>query len=81
MACGINTIRAAINGLPPSPRSCSPRRRSPPGRCQTDDATLRAELAVRYDAIRARIDLIAANSGFNEVNLLNSACNSGMPIR
>jgi flagellin-like hook-associated protein FlgL len=80
MACGINTIRAAINGIAAITTLVQSAQAIATRALQTDDATLRAELAVRFDAIRARIDLMAANSGFNEVNLLNSAGNSGMTV-
>ena len=80
MARGINTIRAAINGIAAITTLVQSAQAIASRALQTDDATLRAELAVRFDAIRIRIDLMAANSGFNEVNLLNSASNSGMTI-
>jgi flagellin-like hook-associated protein FlgL len=80
MACGINTIRAAINGIAAITALVQSAQAIATRALQTDDATLRAELAIRFDAIRARIDLMAANSGFSEVNLLNKAGNSGMTI-
>jgi hypothetical protein len=80
MARGINTIRAAINGIAAITTLVQSAQAIASRALQSGDATLRAELAVRFDAIRARIDLMAANSGFDHINLLSSAGNSGMTI-
>jgi flagellin-like hook-associated protein FlgL len=80
MACGINTIRAAINGIAAITALVQSAQELSIQALQSDQPALRASLAARFDAIRVRIDLMAANSGFNEINLLNPARYSGVTI-
>jgi hypothetical protein len=80
MACGINTIRAAINGIAAITTLVQSAQELAAWALQTDDSAQRADFAGRFDAIRARIDLLAANSGFNEVNLLAPARHSAVTI-
>jgi flagellin-like hook-associated protein FlgL len=47
---------------------------------QTTDVTVRANLATQFNAIRGQIDQLAADSGFNGINLLNSTASANLVL-
>jgi len=71
MSGGINTLQAANNGLTSITRLVQSGQALISQAQQTSDTTVRASLATQFDAIRAQIDQLAADAGFNGINLLN----------
>ncbi|HEY5278517.1 MAG TPA: hypothetical protein VIJ67_02075 [Pseudolabrys sp.] len=71
MSTAINTIQAANNGLSSLTKLVQSAQSLISQAQQTTDPTARASLASQYDSIRTQIDLLAGDSGFNGVNLLN----------
>jgi flagellin-like hook-associated protein FlgL len=71
MSTAINTIQAANNGLSSLTKLVQSAQSLISQSQQTTDPTARASLASQYDSIRTQIDLLAGDSGFNGVNLLN----------
>jgi flagellin-like hook-associated protein FlgL len=71
MTTGINTIQAANNGLSGITKLVQSAQSLVSQAQQTTDTTVRQSLAQQYDAIRTQIDLLAGDSGFNGINLLN----------
>ena len=70
MANGVNTIQAANNGITSLTKLVQSAQALISQAQQTADTTVRASLAVQYDAIRAQIDTLSADAGFNGINLL-----------
>ena len=71
MANGINTIQAANNGITSITKLVQSAQALISQAQQTSDPTVRASLAAQFDAIRTQIDQLAADSGFNGINLLD----------
>jgi len=71
MSNGINTIQAANNGITAITKLVQSAQALTTQAQQTADPTTRATLAAQYTALRTQIDQLAADSGFNGVNLLN----------
>ncbi len=71
MSTGINTIQAANNGISAITKLVQSAQSLTTQAQQTNDPTVRATLSSQFDAVRAQIDQLAADSGFNGVNLLN----------
>jgi flagellin-like hook-associated protein FlgL len=71
MSSGINTLQAANNGLTSITKLVQSGQSLISQAQQTSDPTVRASLAVQFDAIRSQIDQLAADAGFNGINLLN----------
>jgi flagellin-like hook-associated protein FlgL len=71
MANGVNTIQAANNGITSLTKLVQSAQALISQAQQTADTTVRANLATQFDAIRAQIDTLATDAGFNGINLLN----------
>src|SRR5262245_16354937 len=70
MATGVNTIQAANNGINAITKLVQSAQSLAGQAQQTSDTTIRASLASQFDAIRAQIDQLAGDAGFNGINLL-----------
>jgi flagellin-like hook-associated protein FlgL len=71
MSTAINTIQAANNGISAITKLVQSAQSLVTQAQQTSSTTVRANLSSQFDAIRTQIDLLAADSGFNGINLLN----------
>ena len=71
MSTAINTIGAANNGITALTKLVQSAQSLVSQAQQTSDTTTRASLASQFDQIRTQIDLLAGDSGFNGINLLN----------
>src|SRR5690242_6982751 len=71
MSTAINTIQAANNGITAITKLVQSAQSLVTQAQQTTDTAVRAGLASQFDAIRTQIDLLAGDSGFNGINLLN----------
>ena len=71
MSTGISTIQAANNGISAITKLVQSAQSLTTQAQQTNDPTLRAALSAQFNELRNQIDLIAGDSGFNGVNLLN----------
>jgi flagellin-like hook-associated protein FlgL len=70
MSNGINTIQAANNGLTSITKLVQSAQALVSQAQQTSDTTTRSSLATQFGAIKAQIDTLASDSGFNGINLL-----------
>jgi flagellin-like hook-associated protein FlgL len=70
MSNGINTIQAANNGLTSNTKLVQSAQALVSQAQQTSDTTTRSSLATQFGAIKAQIDTLASDSGFNGINLL-----------
>ena len=70
MANGVNTIKAAGNGITSITKLVQSAQALISQAQQTADTTVRASLATQFDEIRAQIDMLSADAGFNGINLL-----------
>jgi len=71
MTNAINTIGAANNGITSIIKLVQSAQYLVSQAQQTSDATTRSNLAAQFDAVRTQIDQLAADAGFNGINLLN----------
>jgi flagellin-like hook-associated protein FlgL len=76
MATAFNTIQAANNGITSITKLVQSAQALVSQAQQTSDTTVRASLATQFGDILTQIDQLAGDSGFNGINLLDSA-NSG----
>jgi flagellin-like hook-associated protein FlgL len=70
MSNGINTIQAANNGITSITKLVQSAQALISQAQQTSDAPTRLSLSVQFGAIKSQIDSLAADSGFNGINLL-----------
>jgi len=70
MSNGINTIQAANNGISAITKLVQSMQALTSQAQQTADTTVRATLASQFDSLLTQIDQLAADSGFNGINLL-----------
>ena len=70
MSNGINTIQAANNGLTSITKLVQSAQALISQAQQTSDAPTRLSLSTQFGAIKSQIDTLAADSGFNGINLL-----------
>ena len=70
MSSGINTIQAANNGITAITKLVQSAQALTSQAQQTADTTVRAALASQFDALLPQIDQLAADAGFNGINLL-----------
>ena len=70
MSNGINTIQAANNGLTSITKLVQSAQALISQAQQTSDAPTRLSLSTQFGAIKAQIDTLASDSGFNGINLL-----------
>ena len=80
MANGMNTIQAANNGITSITKLVQSAQALVSQAQQTTDTTVRSNLATQFNAIRGQIDQLAADSGFNGINLLNSAASANLTL-
>src|SRR4051794_33281557 len=80
MSTGINTIQAANNGITAITKLVQSGQALASQAMQTSDVTIRAGLATQYDAIRGQITQLAADAGFNGINLLDSTASSNLTV-
>jgi flagellin-like hook-associated protein FlgL len=80
MSNGMNTIQAANNGLTSITKLVQSAQALTSQAQQTTDVTVRANLATQFNAIRGQIDQLAADSGFNGINLLNSTASANLVL-
>jgi flagellin-like hook-associated protein FlgL len=70
MANGINTIQAANNGLTSITKLVQSAQALISQAQQTSDTATRASLATQFGVVQTQINTLAADSGFNGINLL-----------
>jgi flagellin len=80
MGNGISTIQAADNGITAITKLVQSAQALITQANQTTDTTVRANLAAQFNAILAQIDQLAADSGFNGINLLDSTNSSDLTL-
>ena len=73
MSSGISTIQAANNGITSITKLVQSAQALVSQAQQTTDTTVRSGLAAQFDSILGQIDQLAGDSGFNGINLLDSA--------
>src|SRR4029078_6762459 len=73
MSNGINTIQAANNGITSITKLVQSAQALISQAQQPSDVPTRASLATQFGAIKAQIDTLAGDSGFNGINLLKGA--------
>jgi flagellin len=71
MTTGINTIQAANNGISAITKLVQSAQSLVSQGRQTTDSAVRATLSAQFDDLLGQIDQLAADSGFNGINLLN----------
>jgi flagellin-like hook-associated protein FlgL len=71
MSTAINTIQAANNGISAITKLVQSAQSLVSQANQTSDTTVRASLSSQFDSITTQIDKLAADAGFNGINLLN----------
>jgi flagellin len=80
MSSGINTIQAANNGITAITKLVQSAQALTSQANQTVDTSVRAVLASQFDALLPQIDQLAADSGFNGINLLNSTASANLVL-
>ncbi len=80
MSTGINTIQAANNGITSITKLVQSAQALASQATQTSDTTIRAGLATQFDSIRSQITQLAADAGFNGINLLDSGSSSNLTV-
>ncbi len=71
MTTGINTIQAANNGISAITKLVQSAQSLVSQGRQTTNSAVRATLSAQFDNLLGQIDQLAADSGFNGINLLN----------
>jgi len=80
MASAMNTIGAANNGITSITKLVQSAQALASQAQQTNDTTVRAGLAAQFDSILGQIDQLAADSGFNGINLLDSTNSADLSV-
>jgi flagellin-like hook-associated protein FlgL len=80
MSTGINTIQAANNGITSITKLVQSAQALVSQANQTSDTTVRSGLAAQYTAILAQITLLAKDSGFNGINLLDNTTSTNLTL-
>src|SRR6476659_9388377 len=80
MSTAINTIQAANNGITSITKLVQSAQALASQAQQTSDTTIRSNLATQFGDILTQIDQLAADSGFNGINLLNSTASSNLVV-
>jgi flagellin len=80
MSNAFNTIQAANNGITSITKLVQSAQALVSQAQQTSDTAVRSSLATQFGAIRTQIDQLAADSGFNGINLLNSTASSNLVV-
>lgn len=71
MSTAINTIQAANNGISAITKLVQSAQSLVSQAQQTSDTAVRASLSTQFNSLLTQIDRLAADSGFNGINLLN----------
>jgi flagellin-like hook-associated protein FlgL len=80
MSTAINTIQAADDGITAITSLVQSAQALASQANQTSDAATRASLATQFDQILTQIDQLAADSGFNGINLLDSTNSANLTV-
>src|SRR6185436_8558983 len=80
MGSAFSTITAANNGITSITKLVQSAQALVSQAQQNSDVTLRANLATQFDQILAQIGTLAADSGFNGINLLDSNNSSDLTV-
>src|SRR6266404_4896673 len=81
MSTAISTIQAANNGLTSITKLVQSAQALASQAQQTSDVTVRSGLATQFNAVKTQIDQLAADSGFNGINLLNSTASTSLTVQ
>jgi flagellin len=80
MSSAFNTIQAANNGITSITKLVQSAQALVSQAQQTSDTTVRASLATQFGAIQSQIDQLAADAGFNGINLLDSNNSANLTV-
>jgi flagellin-like hook-associated protein FlgL len=80
MSSAFNTIQAANNGITSITKLVQSAQALVSQAQQTSDLTTRASLSVQFADIMSQIDQLAGDSGFNGINLLDSANSTNLTV-
>ena len=80
MSNAFNTIQAANNGITSITKLVQSAQALVSQAQQTSDLTIRSNLATQFGEIMLQIDQLAADSGFNGINLLDSTSSSDLTV-
>src|ERR1041384_7332921 len=80
MANGMNTIQAANNGITSITNLVQSAQALVSQAQHPTDTPVRSTLAPQFNSIRGQIDQLAADSGFNGINLLNSTASANLTL-
>ena len=80
MSTAINTIQAADNGITSITKLVQSAQALASQAQQTTDTTVRSSLATQFGEILTQIDQLAADSGFNGINLLDSTNSTDLTV-
>jgi flagellin len=80
MSNAFNTIQAANNGITSITKLVQSAQALVSQAQQTSDLTIRSSLATQFGEIMLQIDQLAADSGFNGINLLDSNASSDLTV-
>jgi flagellin len=80
MSSAFNTIQAANNGITSITKLVQSAQALVSQANQTSDTTVRSGLATQFTAILGQIDQLATDSGFNGINLLDSATSTDLTV-
>ncbi len=80
MVSGINTLQAANNGITAITKLVQSGQALITQAQQTGDTTIKAALAVQFGQLLGQIDQMAADAGFNGVNLLDSTNSTDLTV-
>jgi flagellin len=80
MSNAFNTIQAANNGITSITKLVQSAQALVSQAQQTSDTTVRSSLATQFGEILTQIDQLAADSGFNGINLLDSGSSSNLTV-
>jgi len=80
MSSAFNTIQAANNGITSITKLVQSAQALVSQAQQTSDTTVRANLSTQFGDIMGQIDQLAGDSGFNGINLLDSANSTDLTV-
>src|SRR5262245_8325243 len=80
MSSAFNTIQAANNGISSITKLVQSAQALVSQAQQTSDTTVRGSLATQFGEVLTQIDQLAADSGFNGINLLNSGSSTDLTV-
>jgi len=80
MSSAFNTIQAANNGITSITKLVQSAQALVSQAQQTSDTTIRASLSAQFDEILNQVDQLAADSGFNGINLLDSGNSTDLTV-